>query len=289
MARAQVTTVLSSRDRQVTVGGGGPTVIIGERINPTGRKVLARAIQSGNLEPVLAEARLQAESGAAVLDVNVGVAGLDQTEWLPRVVQAVQDTVDIPLCLDSSDPDALAAALRVYRGRALLNSTTAEPDMLDRLIPLAREHSAALVCLLTDETGIPATAAGRMELAQRVISRAEREGLNVSDLVFDPVVLAVSADARAATVTLDTIAALVETYGVNVTAGASNVSFGLPNRVELTAAFLVLAIREGLSCPIADPTHGAVRRAVLAADLLRGRDGYAMRWIRDHRLRPDAR
>lgn len=289
MAHAQVTTFLSSGGRQVTIGGGGPTVIIGERINPTGRKALARAIQSGNLEPVLAEARLQAESGAAVLDVNVGVPGLDQIEWMPRVVAAIQDTLDIPLCLDSPDPGALAAALRVYRGRALLNSTTAEPAMLDRLIPLAREHRAALVCLLTDEAGIPATAAGRMALAERIIRRAEREGLTVSDLVLDPVVLAVSADAGAAAVTLDTIAALVETYGVNTTAGASNVSFGLPNRVDLTAAFLVLAIREGLSCPIADPTHAAVRRAVLAADLLRGRDGYAMRWIRDHRRHPNAR
>ncbi len=286
MARAQVTTVLRSRGQQVCIGGEGPAMIIGERINPTGRKLLAQALQAGDLGPILAEARLQAESGAAVLDVNVGVPGLDQTEWLPRVVTAIQNAVDIPLCLDSPHPEALAAGLRAYKGRALLNSTTAEPALMDRLIPLAREHGAALVCLLTDETGIPATAAGRMELAERIVRRAEREGLTLSDLVLDPVVLAVSGDAGAATVTLETVAALVETYGVNITAGANNVSFGLPNRVELTAAFLVLAIREGLSCPIADPTHAAVRRAVLGADLLRGRDGYAMRWIRDHRCHP---
>ncbi|MDQ7794678.1 MAG: dihydropteroate synthase [bacterium] len=282
---ARLVTILEGAGRSVTIGGG-PVVIIGERINPTGRRFLARALGEGNLEPLLREARAQVEAGAAVLDVNVGVPGLDQVEWLPRVVEAVQAVVDVPLCLDSPEPEALAAGLRVYRGKALLNSTTADPALLDRLVPLAREHGAALVGLLTDEGGIPGTADGRLQLADRIVRRAEREGLPPSDLVLDPVVLAVAADTGAAAVTLATIAGIAATYGVNITLGASNVSFGLPGRAELNAAFLALAIGQGVTCPIADPTHPAVRRAVLAAGLLLGRDPYARRWIGDHRRRP---
>jgi len=279
----RLTTTLRSQSTEVCVGGEGPTVIIGERLNPTGRRLLARALREGRLEPFLEEARLQVEAGAAVLDVNVGAPGLDQVEWLPRMVEAIQHSVDVPLCLDSSDPEALAAALRVYRGKALLNSTTAEPAMLDRLVPLAREYGAALVGLLTDERGIPSTVGQRLQLAARLVARAEREGLPLEDLVLDPVVLAVATDAASATVTLETTARVVAEYGLNVTLGASNVSFGLPNRADLNAAFLVLAVAKGASCPIADPTDPQVRRAILAADLLRGVDAYAMRWIRDHR------
>lgn len=279
-------TRLSGISKEVVIAGHLPTVLIGERINPTGKRRLAAALKKGNLEPVRKEALAQVEVGADVLDVNVGAAGVDEVALLPRTVRAVMEVVDAPLCLDSPNPDALRAALEVYRqlapeGKPLINSVSGEEKSLSRVLPLVREYGVAVIGLTMDEGGIPSEPGKRGSIACRIVERAEAMGIPREDVVIDCLALTVGADHQAALVTLEAVRLVAQELGVNQTLGASNVSFGLPDREVINAAFLAMAIAEGVTCPIVDAAKA--RPFVLAVDLLLGRDEYAMRYIRHYR------
>lgn len=280
-----ITTTLTSKTRTVTIRRGLPTVIIGERINPTGRKQVLAALQAGDYKSVRQDALAQVQAGAQILDVNAGVPGLDEVALLPRVLQEVMSVVDVPLCIDTANPRALAAALEIYQGKALINSVNAEEASLSSVLPLAKEHSAAVIALCMDENGIPASPDQRVAVAGRIISRALRVGIPQEDIILDPLVMAVSADSQAGWITLQTIQMLVREFGANITIGASNVSFGLPDRAQLNAVFLAMAIQAGVTCPITNPLESSIRTSVHAADLALGRDEYAARWIKDFRAR----
>ena len=281
-------TTVTSASRTVIMAPERPFVLIGERINPTGRSRLAAEMAAGDLSRVRADAVTQAAAGAHILDVNAGVPGGDEPALLVAVVQAVTAACDLPLCLDSANPEALEAALSVYGGKALINSTTGEEAALDRLLPLARRHGAAIICLCCDERGPSPNPLVRLDIARRIVARAAHYGVPVEDLVMDPLVMAVSADTSAGPATLETIRLLRAELGVNMTCGASNVSFGLPDRPALNAAFLAMAMACGLNSAITNPLDPALRTAILAGDLLLGRDDYASRWIKDYRRRKAA-
>ncbi len=276
-------TTIASAARTVTLAPDSPFVLIGERINPTGRGRLAVEMAAGDLSRVRADALAQAAAGAHILDVNAGVPGCDEPALLVSVVQAVTACCDLPLCLDSANPAALTAALSAYQGKALINSTTGENAAMERLFPLARLHGAAIICLCCDERGPSPDPAVRLDIARRIAARAADHGVPLQDLVMDPLVMAVSADTSAAATTLETLRLLRSELGVNLTCGASNVSFGLPDRPALNAAFLTMAMAKGLNSAITNPLDPVLRTAILAGDLLLGRDDYAMRWIKDFR------
>lgn len=278
-------TVLSSASRSVTIGPGHPFVIIGERINPTGRRKMAEEMAAGDLSRVRADALAQVAAGAQVLDVNAGVPGADEPVLLAAAVRAVMSVTDAPLCFDSANPAALEAALAAYQGKALINSTTGEDAVLRRVLPLAARHGAALICLCSDERGPSTDPHVRLEVARTIAARAADHGIRASDLVFDPLVMAVGADAVAGRATLETICLLRHEMDSNLTCGASNVSFGLPDRSALNASFLTMAMALGLNSAITNPLEPAARTAVLAGDLLLGRDEWAMRWIKEYRKR----
>jgi 5-methyltetrahydrofolate--homocysteine methyltransferase len=281
-------TVLKGMGPGVTIGDGRPTVIIGERINPTGKKRLAAALLAGDLEVVRKEALAQVEAGADVLDVNVGVAGVDEVAMLPEAVRLVMQTVDVPVCIDSSNARALSAALAVHRelnpdGRPLVNSVNGEEASLGSVLPLVAEYGAAVIGLCMDDNGIPATAEGRLAVAETIVSRCEQLGIARRDVVIDCLAMTVGADSKAGLTTLQAIQMVREKLGVNMTLGASNVSFGLPEREVINGAFLAIVIAAGVNCPLVDAAK--VRPSILAADLALGRDEYAMRYIRAFRKR----
>ncbi|MBI2934274.1 MAG: dihydropteroate synthase [Chloroflexi bacterium] len=276
-------TRLSSASREVVISADRPTVLIGERINPTGKKKLAEALRAGKLEPVKAEALAQLQAGADVIDVNVGAFGVDEIDLLARAVQTLMGTVDVPLCIDSANPDAVEAALKVYRGRALVNSVNGEERSLSMVLAMVKEHDAAVIALTQDENGIPADAAGRAAIAGKIVRRAEAMGISRDRIVIDCLTLALGANESAGRVTLEAIRRIKDELGVNQTVGASNISFGLPERDLLNGAFLSLAIEAGVTCPIVDAAR--VRPVVLATDLVLGRDKRARRYIQDYRAR----
>ncbi len=276
-------TVLKGRGGIVRIAPGRPTVLIGERINPTGRKRLAAELVAGNVEILKGEALAQVAAGADVIDVNVGAAGVDQVALLPRAVEMVQEVVGVPLSIDTPDHAALAAALKVYQGKPLVNSVNGEEKNLSRVLPLVAEHGAAVIGLCMDEGGIPDDPHKRLEIARKIVEWAQTLGIPREDVLIDCLALTVGADSRAALVTLEAIRLVRAELGVNMTLGASNVSFGLPDREVLNWAFLAMAIREGVNAPIVNA--GRVRQAVLAVDVLLGRDEFAMRYIKDYRKR----
>jgi len=252
-------------------------VIIGERINPTGRKRLAAELRRGDLTLVREEARVQATQGADVIDVNVGASGVDGVEMLPRAVAAAAAAVDRPLSIDTDDPQALEAALALCPGRPLVNSVTGEERSLEAVLPLVGEYGAAVIALTMDEQGIPDTPEKRLAVARKIVQRAETMGIACQDVIVDCLALCVGADHRAAAVTLQAMRLVREELGVNLVLGVSNVSFGLPERPAINGIFLAMAIAQGLTCAITDPA--SARRAVLISDLLLGRDEFAMRYI----------
>jgi 5-methyltetrahydrofolate--homocysteine methyltransferase len=277
-------TVLRSRTREVVIGPDRPFCIIGERINPTGRKAFAEALRAGDLSQVVADVEEQVAMGAHVLDVNMGVALTDEADLLARAVTLVQEHTDLPICIDSSIVEALAAGLAVYEGKALVNSVTCERERLERVLPLVKEHGAAVICLVNDETGIPQTADERLEICKRVVEIVHGEyEIPLEDIVIDPLAMTVGADPQAVVTTLETISRIRDTFGLNTTLGASNVSFGLPNRHALNAAFLVAASYAGLTSAIMDARTAHTVDACRAADLLLGRDEWAVSWIAAHR------
>lgn len=271
-------TVLRSKRREVVIGPGQPTRIIGERINPTGKKLLAESLAKGDMGRVKRLAEEQVAAGAAILDVNVGAAGVNEVEVLPLAVQAVMEVTDVPLCLDSANAQALRAALEVYEGKALINSVNGEEASLRRVLPLAKEFGAAVIGLTMDERGIPKTAEERLEVAKKIVARAEEIGIPREDILIDCLALAVGADTTAGLVALEAIRLVRQELGVNMTLGVSNISFGLPDREEINDVFLAMALGCGVNAPIVNPSQAC--KTVLIADLLLGKDEYAMRYIR---------
>jgi 5-methyltetrahydrofolate--homocysteine methyltransferase len=280
-----LTTILSCKENTVVIHPRRPTTVIGERINPTGRKIVQEALQAGKFDQVRRDAVEQVAAGALVLDVNAGVPGLDEAALLPELVRVVLEEVTVPLCFDSTNPKALGAALAVYPGKALVNSVNGEERSLQAILPLVKEHKAAVIGLCMDEDGIPLTAEGRLMAAARVIERAGRFDINLENIIIDPMTMALGTNSHAARVTLEAIRLVVEEFGVNICMGASNISLGLPDRKFLNAAFLAMAIHAGLTCPITNPLIPEIRMAILAADLIMDRDEQAARWIEAYRQR----
>jgi 5-methyltetrahydrofolate--homocysteine methyltransferase len=277
-------TVLRSREGTVTIGGSGPFCIIGERINPTGRKLFAEELRGGDLSRVSADAAAQVQAGADVLDVNAGIPLVDEPELLQAMLRAAQGAVDVPLCIDSSVVEALEAGLAVYEGKALVNSVTAEDDRLELILPLVARYGAAVIGLANDETGIPATAEERLVHARKIVSAAGDHGIGPQDVLIDPLAMTVGADTEAVTTTLRAISLIADELGVNMCLGASNVSFGLPQRHALNAAFLPIAMAAGLTSAIMSTAEVCVQ-SVRAADLLLGHDPWGASWIAAHRAR----
>jgi len=274
-------TRVSSATSEVIIGYDRPTVLIGERINPTGKKKLAEALKAGNLEVVRNEALAQAQAGADILDINVSIFGVDEVTLLPQVVQIVMDTVDIPLCLDSTNHKALEAALKVYKGKPLINSVTGEEHSLAKILPMVKEYGAAVIGLVQDDEGIPDKADRRVAIAHKIVEQAEATGISREDIIIDCLAFSMGADTSSGPAVIEAIRQLKAELGVNLTLGASNVSFGLPDRDLLNNAFLAIAIAAGVTCPIVDVTK--VRPTILATDLVLGRDNYAMRYTKAYR------
>lgn len=281
-------TKLSLKEKTVTISPNHPFVVIGERINPTRRKKLAQSLTEGDFSLVQEEAKMQVQAGAQVLDVNAGVPGADEPAMLTGAVKAIMEVVDVPLCFDSANPKALAAALEIYPGKALLNSTTAESKMMDTVLPLAKQFGAAVIGVITDDVGVPATAEDRLRVTEKLLKRAAEHGIPAEDVIIDPLALTVSADHRAGRITLDAMQLIHKEFGVNMNLGASNVSFGLPDRKIINVAYLALAISRGLTIAITDATVAEIQTTLLACDLLMGRDEYSGRWIKAFRKREKA-
>jgi 5-methyltetrahydrofolate--homocysteine methyltransferase len=277
-------TELTSKTKKAVLNTEGPFVVIGEKINPTGRKKLAAALQAGDLDYVRELASKQIAAGADVLDVNVGVPGMDDVALIQQVVKLLAEEYDIPLCIDSPNPAALAAALPLCPGRTLVNSVNGEEKSLSAVLPLVKEHGAAVIGLTMDESGIPNDAESRVAIAEKILERAAKLGIPVDDVVIDPLVLTVGADQNASFITLQTIEMVRREFGVNVNIGASNVSFGLPERDTINLAFLSMAIYAGATCAITDPMKYSLH--IRATDLLRGRDANAMRYLKYYRAHP---
>ena len=271
-------TVLKSTGKDVTIGIDKPFVMIGEKINPTGSKKLAAALQAGNLDAVRQLAMRQVAWGADVLDINVGVPGLDEVKMIEKVVEIVQQTVDVPLCIDSGNVEILAAGLNAAPGKPLVNSVNAEEKQLTNILPVVKDRGAAVIGLTIDDNGIPKTPEDRLAAADKIIRRAVQMGIPIEDIVIDPLVMTVGSDSKAGLVTVQTIELLRKEFGVNVNLGASNVSFGLPDRLTVNQAFLALGIQAGATCSITDPIK--LGATVRASDLLLGRDSFSMRYIK---------
>ena len=283
-----LTTVISSKTQTVEINRAKPTIIIGERINPTGRKKVLKALQEGDFDIVREDATNQVAAGATVLDVNAGVPGADEPALLQQVMRTVLEVTDVPLCIDTADPEALKAALSLYEGKALVNSVNGEERALEAVLPLVKEYGAAVIGLCMDDDGIPETPEQRLAVAGVIIDRAGVLGIPPEDVVIDPLALTMGAASNAGRVALETIELLVREFGVNITMGASNISFGMPDRKHINAAFIAMAIHAGLTCPITNPLVTEVITAVLAADLSMGRDDYGMLWIQAYRQREKA-
>jgi 5-methyltetrahydrofolate--homocysteine methyltransferase len=276
-----VITTLKSEKKEVKIGVDRPFVMIGEKINPTGHKKLAAALTEGNFDYVREIAERQVAWGADVLDINVGVPGIDEPAMIKKIVELVTSVVDVPLCIDSGNPDVLAAGLAAAPGKPLVNSVSGEDRRLDLILPLVKERGAAVIGLTMDDNGIPKTAEERVVVAEKILERAARLGIPAEDVIIDPLVLTVGSESKASLVTLQTIDLLRKNLGVNVNLGASNVSFGLPDRPSINQAFLALTIQAGATCAITDAVKlGATIRAT---DLLLGKDDYAMRYIKYYR------
>ena len=279
-------TIISSATREVVIGFDRPFVIIGERINPTGRKLLAAEMKQGDFSRVEADALAQVAAGAQMLDVNAGIPLADEPAILAETVRLVQSLVDVPLSIDSSIVEALESGLAVYEGKALVNSVTGEDEQMERVLPLVARHGAAVVAITNDETGISEDPDVRFEVARKIVNRAADHGIAKADIVVDPLVMPVGAMGSAGRQVMALVRRLREELGVNTTCGASNVSFGLPNRHGINAAFLTMAIASGLTSAITNPLENEIIAAVMAADVLTGNDENCARWIAKHRVPP---
>jgi 5-methyltetrahydrofolate--homocysteine methyltransferase len=272
-----VETILKSDKKEVKVSFDAPFMIIGEKINPTGRKKLAAALKERDYDYVRHLATKQVEAGADVLDVNVGVPGIDEVAVLPEVAKLVSEQVDVPLCLDSANHEAIAAALAILPGKPLVNSVNGEEKSLEAVLPVVKDYGAAVIGLTMDDDGIPNDSETRVAIAEKIFERAGKLGIPAEDIIIDPLVLTVGADSNAGVVTLQTIRNLKEQFSVNINLGASNVSFGLPDRHTINQAFLSLAMGLGATCAITDPIK--LTSTIRATDLLMGRDQFGARYL----------
>ena len=282
-------TVLASRTRELVIGAESPFCIIGERINPTGRKIFQEQLRRGDLSRIEIDVAQQVAGGAMVLDVNMGAPLADETDLMVKAIRLIQGACDLPLCLDSSIIEVLEAGLGTYQGKALVNSITAEDERMDAILPLVKRHGAAVIALPNDEEEIPAEPARRVELARKIIDVATgKYGIPIEDIVIDPLAMPIGADTSLVLTTLETISLLHDEFGVNMTLGASNVSFGMPDRASIGAAFLPMAIKAGLTSAIIDARSPQLVRSVKAADLLLNRDAWGASWIAAHRAQQAA-
>jgi 5-methyltetrahydrofolate--homocysteine methyltransferase len=279
-------TYVSSSTKEVVIGFGRPFVLIGERINPTGRKLLAEEMRNGDFSRVERDAVAQVEAGAQMLDVNAGIPLADEPALLARAVELVQSLTDVPLSIDSSIVEALEAGLAVYQGKALVNSVTGEEDRLERVLPLVAKHGAAVVAISNDESGISEDPDVRFAVAKKIVNRAADYGIGKEDVVVDPLVMPIGAMGTAGRQVFHLVRRLREELGVNTTCGASNISFGLPNRAGINGAFLAMAIGAGMTSAITNPLEAEIRQAILAADVLSGHDLNCATWIRTYREPP---
>ena len=276
-------TKVSSATKEVIIGPNRPTVLIGEQINPAGRKKLSQSLKAGDMDVLKSEAIVQVEAGADILDVNVSTFGIDETELLPRALKAVMEAVDSPLCIDSPNPEALAEALKVYEGKPLLNSVSGEEQSLKKVLPLVKEYGTAVIALLQDDEGLPKNADRRVSIAHKIVNRATAEGIPCEDIVIDCLAFAVGAYNDSGLVLLETIGRIQAELGVNMVLGTSNISFGLPDRALLNNSFVCMVIAAGVNCHIVNVSQ--IRPAVLAADLIMGRDNHARRYVGEFRQR----
>lgn len=274
-------TMITSATKQVLISPQQPTVLIGERINPAGKKNLSEALKSGNLDIVRREALEQVQAGADMLDVNVTMFGVEETALLPQAVQIVMETVDVPLCIDSPNPKALEAALKVYKGKPLINSVSGEQHALKTVLPLVKEYGAAVIGLLQDDEGIPNNPERRVAIAHKIVESAEACGIPREDIIIDCLALAVGANTKSGIISFEAARQIKSELGVNLTMAASNISFGLPNRNVINSASVVIAIATGVNCLIVDVAK--IRSIVLAADLVLDRDERARRYLEDYR------
>jgi 5-methyltetrahydrofolate--homocysteine methyltransferase len=280
-----LSTLVTSKTRTVEIQRDNPTVIIGERLNPTGRKKLSNELKEGIFEIVKKDALAQVEAGAKIIDINAGVPGGNEEALLKDMILAVVDVTEMPLCFDTADVKALETALSIYEGKALINSVTGEKERLASVLPLVKEYDAAVIALCMDDNGIPPTAEARFKVAVNMIEEADKLGISPERLVIDPLALTMGSDHKAGQIAIDTIKMVVEEYGSNITMGASNISFGMPDRPSINAIFLAMAILAGLTCPITNPLEEEIMIAVRAADLVMGRDEFGLSWIKSYRSR----
>jgi 5-methyltetrahydrofolate--homocysteine methyltransferase len=281
-------TVISSATKEVVIGFNRPFVIIGERINPTGRKIMAAEMVAGDFSRVQSDALAQIAAGAHMLDINAGIPLADEPALLAHCIQLVQSLTDVPLTIDSSIVAALEAGLKVYKGKALVNSVTGEDDRLETVLPLVKKYGAAVVAISNDETGISEDPDVRFEVAKKIVQRAADYGIPACDVVVDPLVMPVGAINTAGVQVMRLVHRLRTELKVNTTCGASNVSFGLPERNGINAAFLTMAMGAGMTSAITNPLHEEVVRAIMGADVMMGHDPDCARWIRKFRQDPPA-
>lgn len=279
-------TVLSSANAELKIGFGRPFVIIGERINPTGRKILAEEMKVGDYSRVEADARAQVAAGAGMLDVNAGIPLADEPRILAESIRLVQSVTDVPLSIDSSIVAALEAGLEAYQGKPLLNSVTGEEERLETVLPLVKKYGAAVVAISNDEAGISENPDDRFEVAKKIVQRAADHGIHYSDVVVDPLVMPVGAINSAGRQVLDLVKRLRTELKVNTTCGASNFSFGIPNRKGMDGVFLSMAIAAGMTSAITNPLHEEVMQAVMGANVVMGNDPNCAKWLKKYR-QPD--
>lgn len=276
-------TVVSSGNKEIAIGFNRPFTVIGERINPTGRKILAEEMKAGDFSRVEADALAQVAAGAHMLDVNAGIPLADEPALLARAIELVQSVTDVPLSIDSSIVAALEAGLEVYKGKALLNSVTGEEERLESVLPLVSKYGAAVVAICNDETGISENPDVRFEVARTIVNRAADHGIAAEDVVIDPLVMPIGAIGQAGRQVFALVRRIREELKCNTTCGASNISFGLPNRHGINSAFLCMAIGAGMTSAITNPLHGEVTQAVMGADVVNGQDKNCKRWIQRYR------
>ncbi len=282
-------TTVSSATREVVIGSDLPFCLIGERLNPTGRRIFGEQLRAGDLSRIALDVEQQVAAGATMLDVNMGVPLTDEAELLAKAITMVQELTDLPLCIDSSVVEALEAGLAVYRGKALVNSVTGERERLDAILPIVKRHGAAVIALPNEEDEIPDDPRKRLEITRKILDIAVGEyEIPLQDIVIDPLAMPIGADSTLVAKTLDTIALIHDEFDLNMTLGASNVSFGMPGRAALGAAFLPMAMRCGLTSAVMDVRTPQIVEAVKAADLLLGNDEWGMHWIAAHRARQSA-
>lgn len=276
-------TILSSLTRTVCIGPAHPFVIIGERINPTGRKLLGAEMAAGNFERVRADARAQVAAGAQMLDVNAGIPLADEPAILAEAIRIVQSVVDVPLCIDSSIVAALEQGLAAYQGKPLINSVTGEDERLEAVLPLVKKYNAAVIGISNDETGISEDPAARFAIAKKIVERAEAYGIPRADVLIDPLAMPVGAVRYAGATLFQIVRRVREELDVNTCCGASNISFGLPDRPALNATFIAMAIEAGMTCAITNPLEEQIRKAIFAADVMMGHDENCYAWLNAHR------